>query len=159
MLGFGTAYDIAKSGATITDSFNIPELNGQVIDNIGLLQRGQNAYSLDGDGIVTLSYNDSDYNAKTPLKLLPSGSDSNNGIGVDEAEFYISAEKTAIAYGGINNEPLYEITSEDMGKTWTQSGNPDSSDARVVTRAGFPDNKTGFLCFRFETSQLNISTT
>ena len=209
-LNFGASYDITKNSAEITDSSNLPELNGKVIDSINLLSKEQNAYSLDDEGNIILSYNDGEYKSAAPLKLLPSGSSSDSGIGVDEAGFYISTEKTAVAYGGINNEPLYVITSEDMGKTWVKSeiiaksgvsklyvgfitkndgwlvlcsftgmgteynfiyktydggktwiqiGNPNSTDARVVTGAGFSDNETGFLCFRFETSQLNICAT
>lgn len=147
-----------KNSAAITDCSDIPPLKGQLIDNISLPDK-KNAHSLDAADNVLLSYDDGTTKATAPIKLTPSGSDSATGIAVDKAGFYISAEKTAIAYGGTNHEPMYVITSDDMGKTWTQIGNSNASDARVLTGAGFSDNKTGLLCFRFETSQLNICST
>lgn len=59
----------------------------------------------------------------------------------------------------MGSECSYIYLTNDGGKTWTQIGNSNASDARVLTGAGFSDNKTGLLCFRFETSQLNICST
>lgn len=208
-LGFNATCDTSRNSAVITDAFDAPPLTGAVIDNIGLSEAG-NAYSLDSNGNVVLSYNNGQVNAVAPVKLMPGGRDFGTGMTIDEAGFYISAEKTAIAYGGTGDEPLYVITSEDMGKTWmkseiianslvsglsvgfitpndgwlilsvfqgmgtqhnfvyrtydggktwTQTGNPNNGNARVLTGAGFLDNETGFLCFRFETEELNISRT
>ena len=134
-LGFGVACDIAKSSAEITDSSNIPQLTGQVIDNINLSNKG-NYYSLDAAGNVVLSYYNGSVKVTAPLQLLPSGS-SSTGIGVDEAGFCISSEKTAIAYGGTNNEPLYVITSEDMGKTWAKS--------EIIANGGASKLYVGFI--------------
>jgi len=93
---------------------------GDAFDNIALSSVG-NSYSLDEDGNVILYYKNSEIKSKAPLVLQPPGSDYKSGQSVDDAGFYISEEKTAIAYGGLDGEPVYVITSEDMGKTWEKS--------------------------------------
>lgn len=93
---------------------------GEVFDNIALANVG-NSYTLDEAGNVILYYKNKETRAKAPLVLRPAGSDYSSGQSVDEAGFYISEEKTAIAYGGFYGEPVYVLTSGDMGKTWEKS--------------------------------------
>ncbi len=94
---------------------------GTAIDNMALSGKG-NAYSLDSAGNVIISYDNGKVSAKAPLILQPAGSNAGYGTGVDEAGFYISKEKTAVAYGGAQyGEPVYVLTSGDMGKTWDKS--------------------------------------
>jgi beta-lactamase regulating signal transducer with metallopeptidase domain/photosystem II stability/assembly factor-like uncharacterized protein len=73
------------------------------------------SYSLDSAGNVTLSYDNGKTAAKAPLTLQPGGSVSADAVG-----FYISSEKTAIAYGGAD-ETVTVLTSDDMGKTWSSA--------------------------------------
>ncbi len=73
------------------------------------------SYSLDSDGNVTLSYDNGKTTAKAPLTLQPGGSVSADAVG-----FYISSEKTAIAYGGAD-KTVTVLTSDDMGKTWSSA--------------------------------------
>lgn len=171
------------------------------IDNIALINAG-NSYSTDEDGNVVLCYKNGETISKAPIVLQSDGSDYDLGQSVDEAGFYISKEKTAIAYGGIYGDAVYVLTSNDMGKTWEKSeiiargvgtsqmyigfitpddgwlvlcsfhgmghednfiyrtadggktweqiGNPNDLYARMVTGAGFVNDRIGFLCFRFE---------
>ncbi|WP_323432267.1 WD40/YVTN/BNR-like repeat-containing protein [Lutispora sp.] len=77
-----------------------------------------NSYSLDKEGHVIISYNKGETTVKVPLTLYPGGSNYESGMTVDETGFYISEEKTAIAYGGFGEKPVQVLISEGMGKSW-----------------------------------------
>jgi len=114
-----SSYDKGKHTAEIdTSPETVPaEEPGGAFDNIALLGAG-NSYSLDKDGSVILSYKRCETKAEAPLKLQPSDSGHDASQSVDEAGFYISEKKAAIAYGGLSGDPVYVITSEDMDKIW-----------------------------------------
>ena len=54
------------------------------------------------------------------------------------------------SFHGMGSEDNFVYLTVDGGKTWTQTGNPNKLYARMLTGAGFADNGTGFLCFRYE---------
>jgi hypothetical protein len=123
VLKAASSYDKEKHTAEIdTAPETVPaEETGEAFDNIALLGEG-NSYSVNKDGNVILSYKSSATEAEAPLKLLPSGSGDESGLSAEDAGFYISEKKTAIAYGGRPyGEPVRVMTSEDMGKTWETS--------------------------------------
>lgn len=159
-------------------------------------------YSLDENGNVILSYDNGKNTGKAPLILQPSGSEE--GISIYNTGFYISDEKTAIAYGdSAGTEQVTILISDDMGKTWNSAnidlngaaaswkcigftsqndgwlvvcsfvgmgqeqhyiymtsdggktwtpvhGNIDDVYGRMLSGAGFVNDKIGFLCFRYE---------
>lgn len=122
VMKFASSYDEEKHTAQIDTSpeIGLAEKTGAVFDNITLSRLG-NSYSLDEDGNVILYYKNSEIKSKAPLVLQPAGSDYALCQSVDDAGFYISEEKTAIAYGGLDGDPVYVMASEDMGKTWEKS--------------------------------------
>lgn len=58
-------------------------------------------------------------------------------------------------FHGMGYEDNFVYLTNDGGKTWTQTGNPNELYARILTGAGFANDKIGFLCFRFEDSDFS----
>lgn len=58
-------------------------------------------------------------------------------------------------FHGMGYEDNFIYLTNDGGKTWTQTGNPNELYARILTGAGFANDKIGFLCFRFEDSDFS----
>ena len=83
-----------------------------------LVYDASNSYSLDKEGYVIISYNNDETIVETPLILHPSGDNYESGMTVDETGFYISKDKTAITYEGLNGNPVEVLISENMGKSW-----------------------------------------
>ena len=122
VIKFASGYDREKHTAQIDTSpeIGLAEETDAVFDNITLSNSG-NSYSLDENGNVILYYKNSEIKLKAPLVLKPAESDDATGQGVDDAGFYISEERTAIAYGGLDGDPVYVVTSDNMGRTWEKS--------------------------------------
>lgn len=53
-------------------------------------------------------------------------------------------------FHGMGYENNFIYRTVNGGKTWTQIGNPNDLYARVLTGAGFSNDKIGFLCFRYD---------
>lgn len=160
------------------------------------------SYSIDEEGGVTLSYDGGESTVIVPLTLsLNNGSGKTPNIG--NSGFYISEEKTAIAYARKgNSDAVTVISSDDMGQTWknasidfdapvtwmsigfttkddgwliicsfagmgaenhhiyktTNGGKSwakkessiDEIYGRMLSGAGFINDNTGFMCFRYE---------
>ncbi|MPM07388.1 hypothetical protein SDC9_53694 [bioreactor metagenome] len=105
---------------TTPETSVLPE-TGEALDNIALQSAG-NSYSLGENGNVILYYKSSGTYAEAPLSLQPAGGEHGSGLSVEDAGFYLSEKKTAIAYGGSPyGTPVCVMTSEDMGKTWEKS--------------------------------------
>ncbi|MBE6082137.1 MAG: hypothetical protein E7205_05540 [Tissierellaceae bacterium] len=109
--------------------------NKKTIDNIGLLDES-NSYSVDDNGNVTVSYHNGKDKSKVPLA---------SEIKEYEAAFYVSEEKTAIAYrNGEEESQIQVLTSDNMGKTW----NPHSVLGESVYSPefiGFTTQNDGYL--------------
>lgn len=157
---------------------------------------------LDADGNVILSYDNGKTTVKAPLLLSENADD--DGPHVENTGFFISGEKTAIAYSSMDScGPITVLTSSDKGRTWetvsisfegcylswmtigfttkeqgwlvtcsepalgaekhsiyvTSDGgktwtpvnsNIDEVYGRVLSGAGYVNDKVGFLCFRYE---------
>lgn len=103
-----------------------------------------NSYSLDEEGYVIISYNNGESTVKAPLTLYTSGSNYESGMTVDETGFYISKEKTAITYGGFNDEPVKILISENMGESWNTY--TVTNEMRGSTKyIGFTTNNDGWI--------------
>lgn len=97
------------------------------------------SYSLDAEGNVLLSYNNGANTGKAPLTLQPGGSISSDTVG-----FYISSEKTAIAYGDAAGT-VTVLTSDDMGKTWNNANIPLNDATASWNCIGFTSQNDGWL--------------
>lgn len=196
----GSGSAITPSGSTLTAaSAYSREMSGTIIN----WHDTGSSYSLDTNGNVILSYHNGKTTGKAPLTLQQSGSAEITSI--YNTGFYISNDKTALAYGdATGTEPVTVLISDDMGKTWSSAnidlngavaswkcigfttmndgwlvvcsfsgmgqemhyvyttsdggktwtpvlGNIDDVYSRMLSGAGFINNKVGFLCFRYET--------
>ena len=75
------------------------------------------SYSLGKDGSVTFSYEKGAKTAKAPLKLFTTSNDGNPKE--ENTGFFISPERTAIAYGDPQNGgAITVLTSDDSGAAW-----------------------------------------
>ena len=115
---------------------------GEAFDNIALAQEG-NGYSLDQDGNVILSYMNGKNTVKAPLTLGTSGSYT-PGMEAEDTGFYISAAKTAIAFGGADG-PVRVLVSDDSGKTWNTYPVESSKYMGANKHIGFITKDDGFL--------------
>lgn len=97
------------------------------------------SYSLDAQGNVLLSYNNGTNTCKVPLTFQPGGS-----ISVDTVGFYISSEKTAIAYGDAAGT-VTVLISDDMGKTWNNASIPLNGVTASWNCIGFTSQNDGWL--------------
>jgi len=99
------------------------------------------SYCLDADGNVTFFYDNGKTAGKVPLTLQPSGSVSADAVG-----FYISDEKTAIAYEDpAGTGAMTILTSDDMGKTWSRADIPFGGAAASWNCIGFTSQNDGWL--------------
>jgi hypothetical protein len=88
--------------------------NTALIDNISLPDAG-NAYSFDG-AKLTISYHKGETTAEVDLPIDISVTYAEEQTGV-----YISDEKIAVAYGGLDGQsPVKVMVSGDMGKSWNR---------------------------------------
>lgn len=102
-----------------------------------------NSYSLDAAGNVIISYHNGEIVTKAPLALHADDANS-PGMQALQTGFYISAQKTAIAYGG-NDAPIQVLISDDMGKTWNTyevAGSEYKRDTKII---GFITKDDGWL--------------
>lgn len=126
---------------TIHSPGTIYSRNGELI----ISYDAGHSYSLDEKSNVIISYNDGETTVKAPLTLHPIGSDDGSGPGEDEAGFYISEEKTAIAYGGADSL-VQVLISDDMGKTWNTYPVADSEARTGFNKfIGFTTKNDGWL--------------
>ncbi|SHI14903.1 BlaR1 peptidase M56 [Sporobacter termitidis DSM 10068] len=101
-----------------------------------------NTYVLDGQGNVILTYNDETM-VKAPLTLNVSEL-YKPGLEMPDTGFYVSAQKTAIAYGG-DNEPIQVLVSDDKGATWNTYAVDNSDNSRAAKFIGFITQDDGYL--------------
>ncbi|MDQ0087865.1 photosystem II stability/assembly factor-like uncharacterized protein [Paenibacillus anaericanus] len=103
-----------------------------------------NAYSMDENGNVSVSYRDGKVEAQTPLKLDTTGTVL--GMGRADTGFYISEDKTAIVYGFADGKssPLHVLISDDMGESWNNYTIEGALgyDAKFI---GFTDKQNGWM--------------
>lgn len=95
----GTAYSKMSDGSTVNWYTDV-----------------KHAYTLNEDGTVTISYGSESGENEHIATLDLSGI---TGISADNVGFYISEDKTAVAYGGASKSvPVTVAISDDMGQTW-----------------------------------------
>lgn len=99
------------------------------------------SYSLDAEGNVILSYDNGKTAAKAPLLLSANADDGPN---MENTGFFISGEKTAIAYNGADGT-VTVLTSDDMGKTWSSADIPLDGAAASWNCVGFTSQNDGWL--------------
>jgi hypothetical protein len=93
------------------------------------------SYALDETGGVTLSYG----GGKITVEAPPIAA-------ADTAGFFLSAGKTAIAYGGKDGSgPLTILVSDDMGMTWTSSSIAPDNVPVTWNAVGFTSMNDGWL--------------
>jgi len=116
--------------------------NTKLIDNISLLDSG-NSYSFDGNRL-TISYHKGKTTAEVELPI-----DISVTYAEEQTGAYISEEKTAVAYGGLDGQsPVKVMVSGDMGKTWntyTVKGSDSIDDNFIGKRTGFISSNDGWL--------------
>lgn len=81
-----------------------------------------NSYSINEKGDVSVSYRNGEVTAQTPLKVKTT-SESFSERGISAGGFFISEDKTAIAYNPEPDQfaPVHILISDDMGKTWNET--------------------------------------
>ena len=102
-----------------------------------------NSFSLGEEGRVVLSYANGEATAEAPL-ILNTGDNYDPGMKKNQTGFYISREKTAIAFGG-DDAPIQVLTSDDMGKTWNTYTVEGSEYMRARKFIGFITADDGWL--------------
>lgn len=116
--------------------------NTDLIDNISLLDGG-NSYSFAGNKL-TISYHKGETTAEVELPV-----DTSITYAEEQTGVYISDEKTAVAYGGLDGQSLVKVmVSDDLGKTWntyTVKGSDSMDDNLIGKRIGFISSRDGWL--------------
>jgi bla regulator protein BlaR1 len=83
-------------------------------------QDNGNSYSIDKDGMVTISYDNGACTIKAPVTIQPGISEDNTVWSENRSGFYLSKCKTAVACG--NSDGKVSIwTTDNMGKSWNTS--------------------------------------
>lgn len=104
-----------------------------------------NSYSINENGGVSVSYRNGEVTAKTPLQLDMARESYDRGL--SEGSFFISEDKTAIAYNPEPDQfaPVHVLISDDMGKTWNDTVVQNDKAKGNELFIGFTSKKEGWM--------------